>query len=306
MTYVGKNDLKRFFKKFIILVLALAILDSVIGEVFKHYYFKQSSGLLYRTTYSINDTRAQYLVFGSSRANHHYVSPLIEKKLNTTFYNCGRDGSGLMYSAAVISAVIDRYSPKYVIIDLNPDELCHSEEGQLAPLLPYYQNPAIRSYVNYNSKYEKYKLLSKMYIYNSLLTNVIVGNLPFNKSRLSDVDGYVALDKVMQYSKRGTYVEGKIINSRVDLLNDILYKLNKKHISVAVVISPLYFSFNTDLTASTIQKICQKYKNTKFLNYENDQGYEDYKLYSDSYHLNQNGADKFSNDLCTRLAAPNN
>jgi hypothetical protein len=305
MTNVEGSDLKRFFKKFIILIVALVIIDSVIGEVFKHYYFKQSSGLLYRTTYSINDTRAQYLVFGSSRANHHYASPIFEKKLNATFYNCGRDGSGLMYSSAVISAVIARYNPKHVIIDLNPDELCNLEEGQLAPLLPYYQNPAIRPYLNYNSKFEKYKLLSKMYIYNSLLTNVIVGNLAFNKSRLSDVDGYVPLDKVMDYSKRETYVEGKIINSRINLLNDILDKLNKKHIPVAVVISPLYISFNTDLTASTIEKICQTYGNTKFFNYENDHEYDDYKLYSDSYHLNQFGADKFSNDLCARLAAQN-
>jgi len=306
MTSVEGNDLKRFLKKFIIVIVGLVIIDSVIGEVFKHYYFKQTSGLLYRTTYSINDTRAQYLVFGSSRANHHYASPVFEKKFNTTFYNCGRDGSGLIYSSAVISAVIARYNPKYIIIDLNPDELCHSEEGQLSPLLPYYQNTAIRPYINYNSKFEKYKLLSKMYIYNSMLTNVIVGNMAFNKSRLSDIDGYVPLDKVMEYSKKETYVEKNIVNSRISLLNDILDKLNKKHISVAVVISPLYSSFNTDLTASTIEKVWLKYSNTKFFNYENDHEYENYKLYSDSYHLNQSGADKFSNDLCTRLGTQNN
>ena len=40
-------------------------------------------------------TKADLLVFGSSRANHHYVPEVFEDSLKLTFYNTGKDGSGI-------------------------------------------------------------------------------------------------------------------------------------------------------------------------------------------------------------------
>ena len=48
-------------------------------------------------------------------------------KLKTTFYNCGRDGTGLIYEAAVIRAIFTRYQPKRIILDVLPDDLSYDE-----------------------------------------------------------------------------------------------------------------------------------------------------------------------------------
>src|SRR5579885_1123861 len=63
-------------------VVMLFLLDFVIGSALRYFYFKQDSGLLYRTTYSMDSTRAEILIFGSSTANHHYVPGLFTNNLH--------------------------------------------------------------------------------------------------------------------------------------------------------------------------------------------------------------------------------
>lgn len=302
MKHINNSDFYKFARNFIILFVILLVLDYAIGTTLKHYYFKQKSGLLYRTTYSIDSTKANFVVFGSSRANHHYVPSVFENKFNTTFYNCGRDGCNMIYSVAVLSAVVDRYKPKQIVFDFIPGDLGSSEEDKLSPLLPYRNNPAIKPYIKYNSQFEKYKLLSKMYPYNSLLTNIIVGNLAANKKRSMNEEGYVALDKIMPDEPKKVFEAKPIIPLRAKILDDILFKLNQKQIPVVVVISPSYLSYKPDnAEAVTIKNICSKYNNAKFINYENSPDFDDHQLFSDNFHLNNTGAIKFSKDLSARL-----
>ncbi|MGI4020895.1 MAG: hypothetical protein ACRYFA_05260 [Janthinobacterium lividum] len=298
----NNNDLKKFLNRFALFVIILIIIDFLIGGIFKYYYFKQKSGILYRTTYTIDSTRANLLVFGSSRATHHYVPSVFENNLHTTFYNCGRDGCNLIYYAAVISAVLERHTPKHIIIDLTPDELDFSEEGRLSPLLPYYENSAVYNYIKYNSKFENWKLLSKMYPFNSIFTTIVIGNLTINKSRILEDKGYVKLENTMSFHPIKPFKHGQIIDSRVKVLNELLAKLNKKHIAVTLVVSPSYFSYSkNDPVIVAIQKLIAKHNNIHFLNYENDPAFAQYQLYSDDDHLNEVGAQKFSQDLINKV-----
>ena len=294
--------MKRFIKKFALLAITLVILDLLIGAVLKYYYFKQKSGLLYRSTYAIDSTRAAVLVFGSSRANHHYVPSVFENKLHATFYNCGRDGCNLLYDLAVISAVLERYKPQHIIIDVMPDEFSRSEEGQLSYLLPYHDNPSINHFIKYNSKFESYKLLSRMYPYNSLLTNIIVGNLSSHKSYSIDDKGYIKLDNVMPFYPKTISQQAKINVNLVRILNDVLITLSRKHIPVTFVISPSYFLFAKENdNVEIIENLCRMYNNVDFFNYENDTAFAAYGLYYDDLHLNYIGANKFSENLSDKL-----
>ena len=302
----NNNDLKRFLNNFALFVIILITLDFLIGGIFKYYYFKQRSGILYRTTYTIDSTKANLLVFGSSRATHHYVPSIFESKLHTTFYNAGRDGCNLIYYSAVISAVLERYTPKHIIIDLTPNELDFSEEGRLSPLLPYYKNPVVYNYIKYNSKFENWKLLSKMYPFNSIFTTIIIGNLATNKSQILEDKGYIKLENTMPFHPIKTFKHGQIIDNRVEILNELLAKLNKKHIAVTLVVSPSYFLYSkNDPVIVAIQKLVAKHDNINFFNYENDPAFAKYQLYSDDDHLNEWGAQKFSQDLTTKLINTN-
>lgn len=293
------NNVKRFFKNFTIIVIVIIALDFLIGSLLKHYYFKQKFN---KITNAINNTKEDFLIFGSSRALHHYIPAVFEKKLNVTCYNCGRDDGYLIFHLALISAIIERYTPKHIILDITPDEFSISEEGRLAMLLPYYNDLAVKPYVEYNSRFEKIKLLSHIYPYNSLFGIIVVNNLSSRPSPPSSNNGYMQLGRTMTYSEKVEFKHEEIIKSRIQLLNDFLMKSNKKQIKVTLVISPVYCTFRSnDIVVSIIDSLCHKYKNVNFFNYENSSQFTDYKLFNDERHLNDFGANKFSEDLANKL-----
>jgi hypothetical protein len=298
MTY-KTSGIRKFIGNFLLIAVVLIILDFFIGSLLKHYYFKQKTGLLYRTTYAINSTKADILVFGSSRANHHYVSTVFQDKLHATFYNCGRDGCDMIYSVAVISAVLDRFTPKRVILEMNMDELSRNEDGKLSALLPYDDNPAIHPFIRYNESFEKYRLLSKMYPYNSLLSTILMSRY----TPPDDVLGYVKLTSTMPPTKAAFFNQAGVAKYRLNILNNILKRLSDKHVATTLVISPSYYLFKEpDFPATMIKQLAQRYKNVQFFNYENNPQFLDYKLFSDEHHMNNTGAVKFSTDLANKIS----
>jgi len=290
------NNFIRFLKKFVLLAVLLLILDFSIGALLKHYYFKQKFN---STTYIINDAKENFLVFGSSRAKHHYVPPVFSNKLNVSVFNCGRDGRLMIYDMALVTAILKRYTPKYLIMDLNPNELSVSEEGKLSSLLPYHDNPAIKKYLQYNSKFEYWKLLSRIYPYNSNIGKGETLDKTYDK-------GYVKFLTVMRYHKITpfTYHNEHINQNRIKLLGDFIQQLQKRNIKITIVVSPCYNTFaNNEPNIKAFEDLCTRYKNVTFFNYENSPAFSDYKLYKDDYHLNDVGAHKFSDDLAAKLIA---
>jgi hypothetical protein len=289
----GYTETGRFFKSLAVVLLLIAISDFVIGKGMKFLYQKQKSGLLYRTTYCIDSTRADYLVFGSSRANHHYDPQVFENALHASFYNCGRDAQGVLYSCAVISAVIERYSPKCIIIDIRPDEFTQSDEGTLATLLPYHRNNAIRPYLKYDGRFQDVKLISSIYPYNSLFTNLLVGLKPNHEE---DYKGYVPLYTLNGGGEMKTLTEKKQADSnKVDAFYRLLSKLNERHIRTLLVVSPAHAKYVNPVTSKVCSVAAQSYPNTLFLNFVNKPDWQDNKYFSDDNHLNNKGAGLFSN-----------
>jgi hypothetical protein len=293
------TEIKKFFKSFVVILTCIFIADFVIGNALEYLYKKQSSGLLYRTSYAINNTNASYLVFGSSRANHHYAPQVFEKELNDSFYNCGRDAQGSVYSCAVASAVIERYKPKCVILDVRGDEFTNSDEGQLSALFPYKHNKAISKYFAYNSPYEKAKLVSQIYPYNSLLTNLLVGVTAFNKKRTEDYKGYMALYTNKASTKFKLLKETQPIDTaKVRYFKELLAKLDKAEIPALVVISPMHYNYVDGPTVKLLTAMCARYnKSIKFLNYAHKPICKEAKYFNDDYHLNNTGAYMFSQAL---------
>jgi hypothetical protein len=291
----------KFFRNLAILFVVLALLDFLIGKAFHYYYFKQKIGPLYRTTYAIDSTKADVLVFGSSRAIHHYVPEVFENKLKMSFHNCGRDDCNLIYHMALISCILDRYTPKHVIIELNTNELSLSEEGKLSVLTPYKDKPEVYSYLKYNSQYQDIKMLSGTYVYNSMLFHIIAANLGFAPS---DHEGFVPLHGKLEYYAPTVNPQTPPKADRVALLDSLLQKLSAKHVPTTLVISPVWSKFNEpDPQVEAIQKLIAKYPGTQFFCYENDPAFLDNKLFDDGRHLNVTGATKFSQDLTDKMLA---
>ena len=108
--------MKKEFRKFIIsslIVLAIVIAtDFVLGKTMRILLANTSNKEdIGKTYFSLNEVSTPIVIVGSSRASHHYVSNIIEEKLNLETYNVGRDGCFFSYNCCVVNSILDRYCP---------------------------------------------------------------------------------------------------------------------------------------------------------------------------------------------------
>ena len=288
--------------------IILFILDFSIGSILRYLYFKQTSGLLYRTTYSIDSTRAEFLIFGSSTANHHYDTRLFEKRLGNSVYNTGRDGSMFFYNYAIFKSVLKRFHPKTAILDFNTEELKFSEESydRISALLPYYKNhPEIRSVVELESPYEKYKLLSKIYPFNSLLFTIAIGNTNFNKKRelVDDENGYIPLTHVWNRKiATQTSLNYELDSNKINVLKSLIKECKDSNVQLYICISPRFVKYTgKDISVDTTREIAKEF-NIPFYDFSSDTLFWDHKEYfADESHLNETGAEIFSNAVIDNI-----
>lgn len=273
----------------------------------KLYYFKQDSGFQYRTTYAIEETKAEILIFGSSRAKNHYHPNIIEERLKMTYYNVGRDGNHIFYNYALLKLILKRYSPKIVVLDLVKGEFKETSESyeKISALLPYYDSyPEISSIIELRGKYERIKLLSKIYPYNSSIFSIAVGNTDFNKNRYVDMQGFVPWRKKIQCPPKTDtiYAEYKIDSVKVNLFESFIKNCNSQGVKLYIVVSPYYLI--SDITDSSIEKgiaIAEKY-GVELLNYSQDTNFKLHcDFFADITHLNEDGAKLFTTKFVEEL-----
>ena len=296
----------RFFLRLLLILSVIIVLDRGIGTLLKHFYFRQESGVGYLTTYSIDSTFADILIFGSSRANHSYVPEIFEENLHRTFYNTGRDGTYILFNYAIFKAITMRYNPKLIIIDVRPEDLGYSarEYDILSLLLPYYQkHPEVRRIIDLKGPFERIKRISAIYPYNSLLFQIAMGNLKHNRDRVPDNKGYVPLlSKLANVTIDSTKIVAcNIDENKTRALKDIVSTCRQKNIDLVFVNSPTWRIIGDSFCNKILSDFCAE-NGIRYLNMSNlqvfvsNQGY-----FSDVYHLNDEGARVFSKLLVNQI-----
>lgn len=313
-----KKDFLLFVKRLFIFAILVIMVDRFAGACLKKLYFSQKKGQFSQITYSLDSTRQDVLVFGSSRAIRHYDSDILAEKLNKTVYNVGMDGQMIPYYRALQEVIFKRYTPQVIILDINPWEL-NKGEGKyhkLSALLPYVeQHQELLPYINYANELEYLKLNSKVYPFNSSLFigiyNVIL------KNKLPDyANGYLPLDRTMKekeykYSKEKSAFSAQqeekqkdiYDDKSIELLHQFLKDTKEKNVKTLVVISPTIFSNSFNSTKlQKIKEIVSAYPHVEFYDYSQDDTFIDnYKLFADIYHLNKEGAELFTAKLANSI-----
>lgn len=299
---------KKFVWKIVIIVFFLILIDKGLGGILQYYYFKISHGEQWRTTYAIDSCISNTIILGSSRAAHHYVSPVISGILNTTCYNAGKDKQRLIYCQAMMEMLYRRYSPKLIILDLNPTAFEKNENGldELSVLLPYYSShPEIRSLVNERNRFEWAKTFSKLYCYNSLPLKILFNNLS-NQKDANDTRGYVPLvihKEIIPEKPDSLPASYPIDSSIVNCFKQII-QITKDHDSrLFVVISPIYYRLPGNLKTMEIAKsVCEDEK-IAFLDYSQSPKFLSHgpEMFLDMGHLNDSSAYLFSEILSRDL-----
>jgi hypothetical protein len=290
-----------FFFRLFILIIIVFILDFSIGSILRYYYFKQDSGFLYRTTYSINEAEADIIILGASTANHHYHPAIFEERLKRSYYNAGRDGNSIFYHYAVLKAILLRHTPSIVIFDIAKGELgkFQTSYDRLSSLLPYYnEHKELRPIIELKSRYEKIKMLSNIYPFNSMILSVAVGNSEFNKKRWNEVKGYVPLFRKWSEPLTTDSITPRysIDSIKVLMYESMIKDCQNSGVELFIVSSPvLQRSTYVDSTIIVGKRIASSY-NIPYLDYSDNEYFIKHPDYfEDIFHLNDEGAKVFSN-----------
>ena len=294
------NPYLYFVFKFSILFFIIFLFDFLIGNGLRYLYYKQESGYQFRTTYSLEKADADILIFGSSRANHHYNSEIFENRLKMSCYNVGRYGSSIFYHSAILKGVLKRYTPKIIILDIRRWEFVKQDINyeRLASLLPYYRShPEIHSIVKLKSKYEKYKLLSNIYPYNSSIFNILLGNL--KKDGTTEIKGYLPVTETLTVAPvpvKKVVSDGTIDTTLVRIYETFIKDCVEAGVELHIFCSP-YFSEDKeqDQSIELEKTIAQKY-NIPYHDFSNEPVFlNKLPLFADYSHLNKKGAQLFTN-----------
>jgi hypothetical protein len=310
MEKLQSNQIVRLFLRLGLILIIILIFDQGIGMILKKYYFRQRHGDGSNITYAIDSTVADVLIFGSSRAKHHYIPTILEDRFKYSCFNVGADGNYLLYSYAIFKTIVNRYNPKLIIFDIRPYELGYiaSEYDRLSQLLPYYQKyPEIQHAIELRGPFEKFKHISSIYSFNSLILEIVRGNIGYSKSKNSDLHGYTPIYKAMKPEKIGTWDICSIVldEDKINVLKDIILTCSQKNINLIFVHSPIWITMKKSNCHNIISDVCSE-NNVPYIDISNDSTFMNRPDYfEDLSHLNNEGAKIFSNMLIDRIIQSN-
>ena len=308
-TIKSKNSYQYFFFKLCLFVFILFIIDFGVGNIFKVIYLKQKSGWDYRTKYAIEDTKADILIFGSSRAQQQYNPVYFEDRLKASCYNVGRDGQVILYQYPVLQAILKRYTPKAIILECDNRMFIDRKDAyeRLSCLLPFYEkHPEIRAALQLKNSNEQIKLLSHMYPYNSTFFRIVQGVF---KKEDEDIKGYVPLKGALSEEIRQVDLDKsyKIDTNRIAFYKSFIALCTKAGVKLVITASPYFSKELGNDTSLTIAKKIANENNIPF--YDLSKGHlllSKSNLFDDTAHVNQIGAKILSNIVIDSILFNNN
>jgi hypothetical protein len=297
--------IKKILFNFLLVAIIVFVMDFAIGRILRILYFKETSGFLFRTTYAMEDTKEDILVFGSSRANHHYVPEILEDSLKMSFYNTGRDGNGIFFQTAVLTSILKRYSPKLIILDFFGDfKKNKTDYDRLSSLLPYYRtHEEIRRFVELKSPFERIKLILEIYPFNSQILAIIIGNLEINKNRYTDDKGYVPLYEEWhgKIDSVATELKYDVDSVKLHAFQEFISMAKKSDAKVVVIYSPIFRKIGVSQEIEICDSICS-FELVPFWDFSKDTLFiNNNHLFRDVDHLNNKGAKIFSELIVEKI-----
>ncbi len=302
-----KAQYLKFFKKLFILLAVMFIVDRGLGSIIEYYFQNEPLGDAASFAHAINDPQEEVLIYGASRAVHTYDTKVITDSLGLSAYNCGRNGSNIIYGSAILPGALEgTHEHKLIILDLSAKEIAWRQDKAGEDILAGMMLP----YVLTNKNFEKLGLelfpneiykarASKLYAYNSLILSIFRN---YSRSDNDNINGYQPLigSKLTQdppdFSDRDkidTFGRGR--------LEYFVKAVTDKKIPIVAILSPMYSQpFKDNESLKVTKEILAKY-NVPFWNYASDPKYVKREMFYDLAHLNTTGADMFTSEICNRI-----
>ena len=289
--------MKKFLLKIALFFIIVACIDYLLGFGFDYMLSKSTQTDFGRDNHICNKGTEDLLVFGSSRAVHHYNTDMMTDSLGISCYNCGEDGQGIILNYGRLLMYEQRHKPKIIIYDIEPsfDILPQDNHQFIKWLKPHCGRSGIMDIIASVDKTEKYKLMSQLYRYNTEFYTLLVAMKHINEP--DNGTGYVPLIGSLNEVKKladHTLPSMQIDSLKLHYLEEMIDTFSDT--KICFVVSP---SWNgKDVKAfEPIKALCNKY-HLRFIDYSNNPKYiHQDRYYTDIYHLNSKGADEFTKDI---------
>lgn len=293
--------MKKFVIKVFCFLLIMFILDRGFGFAMNFLKEHAKGGYVGHHNHIIKETSEEILVFGSSRAIHHYNPRILQDTLGMSCYNCGQDGNGIILFYGWWQLMRERHLPQYVIYDVNPefDLLKGDNIKYLGWLRSEYDNDSIKSIFDEIDFTEKYKMQSMMYRYNSKFLQFITDYL-HPVYQISE-DGFLPMVGEMDKMKLKEPVMDIIFdNVKIQYLKRLSKDVTKAGCKLVFVASPIWYG-KDEICFEPLKEICKEY-DIPFYNYSKDSIFvKNDSMFRDGNHLNEKGADVFTSILAHQL-----
>jgi hypothetical protein len=301
--------MRRFYKYILFVLVGLALLD-VINRIAFSYVFNHlpAHSILsdYVFSYRYNQEHADIVILGDSRARHHYDSQMFMDTFHQSCENLGHDGSPIYRQWLELLRASHNGKIKTVILDASPKPLSRLwMEEYYDNLLPFYwSEDSIHRIIDKETKNGKFSNLlyaSSFVQYNSKLHHVFESFIPRSVSTKHGFDPLPYTGNA--YEQSSAVPEIFITQNGVSYVDRIVEWCKKNDVRLLMVTSPYigdHFEF-----VRLISDYC-KNKNVTYLDYSSSKRYvDDMYLWKDEAHLNEKGAEMFSEELVRHLKRQN-
>lgn len=292
--------MKKYLIKIVLFFVAVAIVDVLFGIACQYMNDHSKGGGIKSRHYVCKESNEDVLIFGSSRAKHHYVPDIIEDSLGMTCYNTGEDGNGIILCYGFLKMITQRYSPKLIIYDVSKFDIYEDDNMKYLDLLkPYYYEPGIDSVFWTVNPKSRYMMLSNLYRYNTTCLRVI-GN--YLHPMTNYPKGYSPLYKYMDYEPIVKRKESKAVDYlKLHFFEKFISYVKQQNIKLVCCCSPSYKASSDIDNYQPIQQLCKKYE-VPFYNLSVIPMLTDEKKYfTDRTHLNDKGACLYTSTLLSNL-----
>ena len=293
---------------FIVSTIAILVaIDYLFGYAANIYLKKYGlRGDYLPIEYVVKQCKDDALFIGSSVVINSLMPSVIEDSLGITCYNAGANSQTMPYFHTILNCVLQRYTPKMIILGLRPEELSGDDVGRYHLLVPYYHTGynEIDSVLESKNEHEKYLLKSNLYRYNTIWFRILLYHfLRGDESKKMKNKGFSGHEKPL-FPPYMTNSEGdqNISEKKVSIFEDMIRICKDHDITLVVYSPPMYTRYKEKTgTVKEIERLCKENSVQYYYDTQDSFFLGHQEWFYDNIHLNKYGSLKYSKMFATRL-----
>lgn len=301
--------MKTLFLRLLLIASIFIVIDQLAGVVLNKIRDNSPDGRYFKTRYSLENTKDDIIILGSSRGEINYIPKLIEDSLHLSCWDASRGGQGLPYMHAIEEGILARYTPKAFILNIEADILeyppFYQEAGFLRPF--YTSHKEIQPELDKISTHERFKMFFNLYAYNSSFYYLVRPYFFHDLDGKKEDKGWKPRDGEIHDSGRPFIViddHNPLNEEAVREFEAITNMLEERGIQLFLVISPNYGE--STIRTSTVEylKNYSEQHDIPLFNFSSDSTFvKSPEYFIDIQHLNKIGADLFTKKLIAKIKA---